>query len=119
MHKAQTIVSVIARIILLGIGFMIAAVSQFHGLDLNLGTISGVSLIVASLTPYSSLSLAHKTGGILVILISTVLYILISVEILFSGNSKGVSAMDASYFLPLVCLGYLSFIFLKSQNNNE
>jgi len=98
---------------------MLAGVSQFHGLDINLGTLAGVSLIIASLTPYSSVSFMHKMGGILVLLISAILYILISVEILFSENSKDASVIDVSFLLPLVCLGYFSFLILKPQKNNN
>jgi len=114
----KIVASVVARIILFGVGYMILATSQFHGLDFNLGTLSGIGVIVASLTPYSSASAARKIGSLLVILTGSILYIIISVEILFSEHAEGLSAADISYLLPLACLGYLAFRFLQPTNEN-
>ncbi|MCW9058471.1 MAG: hypothetical protein OQL11_06345 [Gammaproteobacteria bacterium] len=118
IQSLKIVASVVARIILFGVGYMLLATSQFHGLDFNLGTLSGIGIIVASLTPYSSVSAARKIGSLLVILTGSILYIFISVEILFLEHSEGLSAADISYLLPLVCLGYLAFRLLQPTNEN-
>ncbi len=106
-----------ATLIVVGLAFFV--LSFFHGADINLGVLVGLSMVAISLSPYETSSSKTKIWGILVSITSFILYSYLLKTLLqgqlSSNESNAINFLILSfYLLPLVCLAYLIAHFFNS-----
>jgi thiamine transporter ThiT len=69
-----SIIFVLIRAILIVVGLASFVLSFFHGADINLGTLVGLSMVAISLSPYETSNSKTKIWGIFVSIVSFILY---------------------------------------------
>lgn len=112
------IIFVLIRAILIVVGLASLVLSFFHGADINLGTLVGLSMITISFSPYKTSSSKTKIWGIFISIISFILYSYLLKTLLqnqlSSNESNAINFLIISfYLLPLVCLAYLIVHFFN------
>src|SRR3989344_3409384 len=113
-----SIIFVLIRATLIVTGLAFFVLSFFHGPDINLGTLIGLSMVVIALSPYETSSFKTKIWGILVSITSFILYSYLLKTLLQNqlSNNEG-NAINfliiSFYLLPLVCLAYLIVHFFN------
>jgi hypothetical protein len=120
-----TIIFVLIRATLIVVGLASFVLSFFHGADINLGTLVGLSMIAISFSPYKTSSSKTKIWGIFVSIISFILYSYLLKTLLqnqlSSNENNAINFLIISfYLLPLVCLAYLIvhfFNLLKTRSS--
>ena len=110
--------SVIIRIIFLIIGCFIFVLSFFHGVDLNIMTLVGVSVLLVAVIPYSPNSKTITTWGLVIVTICLLFYSYFLNEMISTGifdNDLGkIDYIDLlSYLLPVVILLYLIVNYVR------
>lgn len=113
-----SIIFVLIRATLIVVGLASFVLSFFHGPDINLGTLVGLSMIAISLSPYETSNSKTKIWGIFVSIISFILYSYFLKTLLqsqlSSNESNAINFLIISfYLLPLVCLAYLMVHFFN------
>lgn len=113
-----TIIFVLIRATLIVVGLASLVLSFFHGADINLGTLVGLSMITTSFSPYKISSSKTKIWGIFISIISFILYSYLLKTLLqnqlSSNESNAINFLIISfYLLPLVCLAYLIVHFFN------
>ena len=114
-----SIIFVLIRVTLIVVGLASFVLSFFHGPDINLGTLVGLSMVITSLSPYKNSSSKTKTWGMLVSITAFILYSYLLKTLLqnqlSSNESNAINFLIISfYLLPLVCLAYLIAHFFNS-----
>jgi len=113
-----SIIFVFIRATLIVVGLASFVLSFFHGADINLLTLVGLSMVAISLSPYETSSSKTKIWGIFVSIISFILYSYLLKTLLqsqlSSNEGNAINFLIISfYLLPLVCLAYLIVHFFN------
>ena len=107
------VVLVVAKIILIVVGLFILSISFFHGPDINLATLVGVSLLLTSTSSFTPIHKAQKLWGVLIAAICLTFYLYFLI-VLFDGESFTIATSDYLSLVPILCLIYLLYFYIKA-----